>query len=77
MLKQIPNPDRGLLEVTKHFRVIGIEDLHVKGMNMSDRPKISVFIATSMDGYIAKKNNAIDWLTKFNPPTGDLLRDHC
>lgn len=35
-----------------------------------NRPKISVFIATSIDGYIAKKNNDIDWLTKFNPPTG-------
>lgn len=31
---------------------------------MNDRPKISVFIATSIDGYIAKKNNDIDWLTK-------------
>lgn len=38
---------------------------------MNDRPKISVFIATSIDGYIAKKNNNIDWLTKFNPPTGE------
>lgn len=37
-------------------------------MNLSDRPKISVFIATSIDGYIAKKNNDIDWLTKFSPP---------
>jgi dihydrofolate reductase len=33
------------------------------------RPKVSVFIATSIDGYIAKKNGDIDWLVKFNPPT--------
>lgn len=40
-------------------------------MNLSNRPKISVFIATSIDGYIAKKNNDIDWLTQFTPPTGE------
>ena len=40
-------------------------------MTLNDRPKISVFIATSIDGYIAKKNNDIDWLTKFNPPAGE------
>ena len=40
-------------------------------MNKNTRPKISVFIATSFDGYIAKKNGDIDWLVKFNPPTGD------
>src|SRR6478609_9751885 len=40
-------------------------------MTLNNRPKISVFIATSIDGYIAKKNNDIDWLTKFNPPTGE------
>lgn len=38
---------------------------------MNTRPKISTFIATSIDGYIAKKNGDIDWLTKFNPPTGE------
>lgn len=38
-------------------------------MNKNARPKISVFIATSLDGYIAKINGDIDWLTKFNPPT--------
>ena len=37
--------------------------------NVCERPKISVFIATSIDGYIAKKNGDIDWLVKFNPPT--------
>lgn len=39
-------------------------------MTLRARPKISVFIATSLDGYIAKKNGDIDWLVKFNPPTG-------
>ena len=38
---------------------------------MNTRPKISVFIATSIDGYIAKTNGDIDWLVKFNPPTGE------
>lgn len=33
------------------------------------RPKISVFIATSIDGYIAKKNGDIDWLVKFDQPS--------
>ena len=46
-------------------------------MNLSDRPKISVFIATSIDGYIAKKNNDIDWLTKFSPPTDENEDKDC
>src|SRR3990167_10297170 len=46
-------------------------------MNRSDRPKISVFIATSIDGYIAKKNNDIDWLTKFSPPTDENEDKDC
>lgn len=29
---------------------------------MKDRPKISVYIAASIDGYIARKDNSIDWL---------------
>jgi len=33
-------------------------------MILNDRPKISVFIATSIDGYIAKKNGDIEWLKK-------------
>lgn len=40
-------------------------------MSKETRPKISVFIATSLDGYIAKKNGDIDWLTQFNPPTSE------
>lgn len=27
-----------------------------------DRPKISIYIATSIDGYIARKNGGLDWL---------------
>ncbi len=46
-------------------------------MTLSDRPKISVFIATSIDGYIARKNGDIDWLTKFNPPTDESEDKDC
>lgn len=46
-------------------------------MTLNDRPKISVFIATSMDGYIAKKNGDIDWLTKFSPPTQENEEKDC
>lgn len=31
-----------------------------------NRPKISIFIAASLDGYIAKENDQLDWLEKFN-----------
>lgn len=43
----------------------------VQAMTKNTRPKISVFIATSLDGYIARKNGDIEWLTTFNPPTGE------
>lgn len=46
-------------------------------MNLNNRPKISVFIATSIDGYIAKKNNDIDWLTTFTPPTDESEEKDC
>lgn len=46
-------------------------------MTLNDRPKVSVFIATSMDGYIAKKNGDIDWLTKFSPPTQENEDKDC
>ena len=29
-----------------------------------DRPKISVYIATSIDGYIARQNGSLDWLDR-------------
>lgn len=35
---------------------------------LSARPKISVYIATSMDGFIAKENDGLDWLENINPP---------
>ena len=30
--------------------------------------KVSAFIATSLDGFIARKNGDIDWLNEFNKP---------
>ena len=33
---------------------------------MSHRPKVSVFIATSLDGFIAMPDGAIDWLEQAN-----------
>lgn len=38
-------------------------------MTILPRPKISVFITTSIDGYIAKQDGNIDWLTTFSVPT--------
>lgn len=35
---------------------------------LSVRPQISVYIATSMDGYIAKENDGLDWLENINSP---------
>lgn len=33
-------------------------------MNKKERPKISVYIALSIDGYIARKDNSLDWLDR-------------
>ncbi len=39
-------------------------------------PKCFVFIATSLDGFIAKKDGNIDWLTSFpNPKKEDFGYD--
>ena len=46
-------------------------------MIQNNRPTISVFIATSIDGYIAKKDGNIDWLVKFSPPTDDNEEKDC
>lgn len=31
---------------------------------MTKRPKISIYIAASIDGYIARKDNSLDWLDR-------------
>lgn len=33
-------------------------------MNKKERPKISVYIALSIDGYIARKDDSLDWLDR-------------
>lgn len=33
-------------------------------MDRMDRPKISIYIATSIDGYIARKDGSLDWLDR-------------
>ena len=36
-------------------------------MTAPTRPHCSVFIATSLDGFIARRDGAIDWLTSAPP----------
>lgn len=33
-------------------------------MNANNRPQISIYIAASIDGYIARKDNSLDWLDR-------------
>lgn len=40
------------------------------------RPKISVYIATSIDGYIARKDHGLDWLEKISPPADNDKEDY-
>lgn len=40
------------------------------------RPTISVYIATSIDGYIAKKEDGLDWLETFSPPLDNPHEDY-
>lgn len=42
-------------------------------MHDSKMPKVSVFIATSLDGFISRKDGSIDWLMRFNEtvPAGE------
>lgn len=35
-----------------------------------------VYIATSIDGYTAKENDGLDWLTTFNPPADNPQEDY-
>lgn len=44
---------------------------------INDRPKISVFIATSIDGYIAGKSGDMTWLENFSAPTSDTEEGDC
>lgn len=37
-----------------------------------NRPKISVFIATSLDGYIAREDGGLDWLERTPTPDEDF-----
>ncbi len=37
---------------------------------------MSVYIATSIDGYIAKKDDGLDWLETFSPPSDNLNEDY-
>jgi dihydrofolate reductase len=45
-------------------------------MNAAQRPKMSVYIATSIDGYIAKKDDGLDWLETFSPPSDNPNEDY-
>lgn len=45
-------------------------------MNIKQRPRMSVYIATSIDGYIAKKDDGLDWLETFSPPLDNPNEDY-
>lgn len=45
-------------------------------MNAKQRSKMSIYIATSIDGYIAKKDDGLDWLETFNPPPENRNEDY-
>jgi dihydrofolate reductase len=37
----------------------------------SQRPRVSVFLAVSLDGFIAREDGGIDWLTRIEDPGGE------
>lgn len=39
-----------------------MQNLEATVKSFSSRPKVSVYIATSIDGYIARKDGSFDWL---------------
>ncbi|MBS0652144.1 MAG: dihydrofolate reductase [Verrucomicrobia bacterium] len=41
-------------------------------MNAQDRPKVSIYIASSIDGFIARKNGGLDWLDRLHIPDEDF-----
>jgi dihydrofolate reductase len=45
-------------------------------MKNKQRPKMSVYIATSIDGYIAKKDDGLDWLETFSLPLENINEDY-
>lgn len=45
-------------------------------MNTKSKPKMSVYIATSMDGYIARRDDGLDWLENFQPPVDNPHEDY-
>jgi dihydrofolate reductase len=45
-------------------------------MPNTQRPKVSIYIATSIDGFIARKDNTLNWLEKFYPSTDNQNEDY-
>jgi len=43
----------------------------IKPEGVIQRPRMSVYIATSIDGYIARADHGLDWLENISPPAGD------
>lgn len=41
-------------------------------MNTHKRPKVSIYIAASIDGFIARKDGRLDWLDRLHIPDEDF-----